>query len=118
MQKPSTLGNRRAARIRLAKGRLLNEAASKLAADVGLIVCEPTRSQITRALGAGPLAVGDLAATLAQNRSTISRHLRVLREAGLVRAHRRGRFVYYSLVPTAASSTAERTLELVAQAAS
>jgi len=40
-----------------------------------------------RVLSAGPLSVGELAATLERSKSATSQHLRVLREVGTV-AHR------------------------------
>jgi DNA-binding transcriptional ArsR family regulator len=62
------------------------------------IICEPTRTQIVRALTPGPLAVGELATILGRSKSATSQHLRVLRDAGIVSARRRGRTVMYSLV--------------------
>src|SRR5262249_40779978 len=58
------------------------------------VVAEPTRRRILDLLLSGELAVGDLVADLAVSQPTVSRHLRVLREAGLVSsrtaAQRRG----------------------------
>jgi DNA-binding transcriptional ArsR family regulator len=48
------------------------------------VVAEPTRRRILDLLLAGERAVGDLVADLAVSQPTVSRHLRVLREAGLV----------------------------------
>ncbi|MGW6597494.1 ArsR family transcriptional regulator [Streptomyces sp. NPDC055036] len=39
----------------------------------------------------------DLAARLSMTRPQVSRHLRALRDLGLVRAERSGRFVHYGL---------------------
>jgi DNA-binding transcriptional ArsR family regulator len=61
------------------------------------VICEPTRTQIVRALSAGPLSVGDLASILERSKSATSQHLRVLRDGGVVAARRRGRRVIYSL---------------------
>jgi ArsR family transcriptional regulator, arsenate/arsenite/antimonite-responsive transcriptional repressor len=44
-----------------------------------------------------PLCVGDLAHRLGLTPGAVSQHLRVLREAGLVTAERRGYFVHYRL---------------------
>src|SRR5258708_14705257 len=58
------------------------------------VVAEPTRRRILDLLLTGELAVGELVAHLAVSQPTVSRHLRVLREAGLVssrtEAQRRG----------------------------
>jgi ArsR family transcriptional regulator len=45
----------------------------------------------------GPLCVNALAHELGVSQSATSQHLRVLRQAGLVRGERRGPFVHYSL---------------------
>ena len=47
-------------------------------------LADPTRRRILHILGAGEARAGDLAKALAQARPTVSKHLRVLREAGLV----------------------------------
>jgi DNA-binding transcriptional ArsR family regulator len=84
-------------RVRNARGALLNGTASALLEPVRQVICEPTRTQIVRALGAGPLSVGDLAGILERSKSATSQHLRVLREGGVVVPRRRGRTVLYSL---------------------
>jgi DNA-binding transcriptional ArsR family regulator len=48
------------------------------------VVAEPTRRRILDLLLAGELPVGELVAGLAVSQPAVSRHLRVLREAGLV----------------------------------
>jgi DNA-binding transcriptional ArsR family regulator len=48
------------------------------------VVAEPTRRRILDLLLAGEHAVGDLVAELAMSQPAVSRHLRVLRDAGLV----------------------------------
>lgn len=45
---------------------------------------DPTRRAIVRRLAAGEAAVGELARTLPVSRPAVSRHLRLLKEAGLV----------------------------------
>jgi ArsR family transcriptional regulator, arsenate/arsenite/antimonite-responsive transcriptional repressor len=49
----------------------------------------------------GEACVCDLTGEFALTGPTISHHLRVLREAGLVDSDRRGTWVYYRLVPAA-----------------
>lgn len=71
--------------------------ASALVDSVRDIICEPTRTQIVRALTPGPLSVGEIAAILGRSKSATSQHLRVLRDAGIVSPRRRGRVVMYSL---------------------
>jgi DNA-binding transcriptional ArsR family regulator len=43
------------------------------------------------------LCVGALANKLAVTQSAVSQHLRILRQAGLVRGERRGTFMHYSI---------------------
>jgi DNA-binding transcriptional ArsR family regulator len=47
-------------------------------------LADPTRRAIIRLVGEQPLRSGELAAQLAISRPTMSRHLRVLRRAGIV----------------------------------
>jgi ArsR family transcriptional regulator, arsenate/arsenite/antimonite-responsive transcriptional repressor len=51
--------------------------------------------------GGGEVCVCDLTGEFALTGPTISHHLKVLREAGLVHSDRRGTWVYYRLVPGA-----------------
>ena len=51
--------------------------------------------------GGGEVCVCDLIGEFALTGPTISHHLKVLREAGLVHSDRRGTWVYYRLVPGA-----------------
>jgi DNA-binding transcriptional ArsR family regulator len=78
------------------------------------IVCEPTRTQIVRALSTGPLSVGDLASVLQRSKSATSQHLRVLRDSGVVAPRRRGRSVFYSLVQSPMVSAAVQMLDRAA----
>jgi DNA-binding transcriptional ArsR family regulator len=84
-------------RVRNAREAMLDGPAHVLVQCVRDIICEPTRTQIVRVLSAGPLSVGELANTLGRSKSATSQHLRVLRDAGVVSARRRGRIVMYSL---------------------
>ena len=61
--------------------------------------CSPDQV-ITGVCEGGPLCVNALAHKLGVTQSAVSQHLRVLRQAGLVRGTRRGNFMHYSLDPT------------------
>src|SRR4026209_34152 len=75
------------------------EAAEDLAA-VFKALADPTRVAIVSRLASGEkCCVCDLTAVFELSQPTISHHLRILREAGLVDAERRGTFAYYWLVP-------------------
>lgn len=63
--------------------------------DLLTAVAEPTRLRILNCLAAAPLVVSDLQALLNLPQSTVSRHLKVLRECGVVRDTQVGQFVLY-----------------------
>ncbi len=58
-----------------------------------------TRRAVMRRLAEGPATPTDLAQGLPVSRQAVSKHLEVLREAGLVRSHRDGREHRYTLTP-------------------
>jgi DNA-binding transcriptional ArsR family regulator len=62
-------------------------------------IADPTRRELLALLSSGELAAGDLAERFPVSRPAISRHLRVLREAGLVRSRTDGRRRLYALDP-------------------
>src|SRR6266511_1375200 len=55
----------------------------------------------TRVAAAEEVCVCDLTETFELSQPTISHHLKILREAGLVESTRRGTWAYYRLVPEA-----------------
>lgn len=61
---------------------------------------DPTRLVIFEMLGASPHAVNELAAGLPVSRPAVSQHLRVLKEARLVRDRRAGTRRIYELNPS------------------
>ena len=61
------------------------------------VLCDGTRLKIVRALRENQLAASDLARVLGRSRSATSQHLRVLREAEVVRPSRNGNVVRYEL---------------------
>ena len=76
-------------------------AASELAERFRALA-DPTRVAIVNRLsGAEELCVCDLTAAFELSQPTISHHLRILREAGLVESARRGTWAFYRLVPEA-----------------
>lgn len=60
----------------------------------------------------GEICVCDFTDALPLNQPTVSHHLRILRESGLVTSERRGTWVYYSLVPDA-KRRLQRALRIV-----
>lgn len=63
-------------------------------------------------LSRGSMPVNEIAAEFAISRPAVSKHLRVLREAGLVTEHRRGRQRIYELVEGLLRGLGERLAEL------
>jgi ArsR family transcriptional regulator len=65
-------------------------------------LADPTRVAIVNSLSAADeVCVCNLTATFELSQPTISHHLRILREAGLVESTRRGTWAYYRLGPGA-----------------
>ncbi len=62
-------------------------------------LADPTRREIVALLAAGERGAGELAAHFPVSRPAVSRHLRVLREAGLVRVRAEGQRRVYALDP-------------------
>jgi DNA-binding transcriptional ArsR family regulator len=60
---------------------------------------DPTRRAVFELLAEGPTSVGELAALLPVSRPAVSQHLRVLKDAGLVRDHAVGTRRLYQLDP-------------------
>lgn len=61
----------------------------------------PTRVRIVQLLRNRALCVGALAKRLDVTQGAVSQHLRILRDAGLVKAERRGCYVHYHVNPRA-----------------
>jgi len=67
-------------------------------------LADPVRLRLLSLIGAradGEACVCDLVAPFDLTQPTISHHLKVLREAGLIESERRGTWVYYSVLPGA-----------------
>jgi DNA-binding transcriptional ArsR family regulator len=62
-------------------------------------LADPTRRRIVELLAERDLSAGELASQFATSRPGISRHLRVLREHGLVQSRAEGRRRLYCLDP-------------------
>ncbi len=67
--------------------------------EVFEVVAEPTRRRILDLLLAGEQPVGDLVTDLAMSQPGVSRHLRVLRDAGLVTSRTDAQRRLYSINP-------------------
>jgi DNA-binding transcriptional ArsR family regulator len=69
-------------------------------------ISEPTRRRLLDELSRGRRSAGDLARRFPASRPAIAKHLRVLREARLVKARRDGRRQIYELTPSPLAAAA------------
>ena len=67
--------------------------------DVFAALASPPRREVLRLLLDGPRTVNDIASHFDMRRPSVSEHLRVLRDAGLVTERRAGRERRYQLEP-------------------
>ncbi len=94
---------------------MLTRMAKSLDPDVRLLAAlgDPTRLAIVRQLATdGGVCACDFDACAALAQPTISHHLRVLRDAGLVHGERRGTWIWYRLDPGVAKRLSEIAGEL------
>jgi len=61
---------------------------------------DPTRREILEMLGKKDLSAGEIAEKFNMSKPSISHHLDLLRQAGLVESVKQGQFIYYSLNTT------------------
>jgi ArsR family transcriptional regulator len=81
---------------------VLDESEADEMAPVLTALADPARLRIVSMLAAAPegRACGcDLETPLGLSQPTVSHHLKILREAGLVDGTREGRWIYYRVVP-------------------
>jgi ubiquinone/menaquinone biosynthesis C-methylase UbiE len=71
------------------------------AADIFRALGDPTRLRILALLRAMELSVGELAQVLGQSQPRVSRHVRILIDAGLAERRKEGSWVFLSLGPPA-----------------
>lgn len=85
--------------VAAAERQSLSDASEREMRRLLEVLCDPTRIKIVRALRGNRLAASDLARVVERTRSATSQHLRVLREADVVRTARQGNVVRYELAP-------------------
>jgi ArsR family transcriptional regulator len=82
----------------------VGESAAADLAQVFKALADPVRLRLVSLIGAhqgGEVCVCELTTAFDLTQPTISHHLKVLREAGIIGSERRGTWVYYRLVPAA-----------------
>ncbi len=86
------------ARVQAAKAQLLPDGELELLTQLFRLLGDATRARLLYALlEAGELCVCDLSAATGTPETNVSHALRLLRTAGIVRARRDGRMMFYSL---------------------
>jgi DNA-binding transcriptional ArsR family regulator len=73
--------------------------AAPLTADVFRAVSDPTRRRMLELLGRGERSAAELAEPFDMTQPAVSQHLKVLRDARLVRVRKDGRSRIYALEP-------------------
>ncbi|MDO5618546.1 ArsR/SmtB family transcription factor [Kocuria sp.] len=68
--------------------------------EIFAALAEPTRRAIVEALRHGELSVGELVDAVGASQPTVSKHLRILREAEVVAQRADGQRRYYTVEPT------------------
>lgn len=92
--------------------QLSSEAAQQFTDDL-MLLAHPIRIQILTMLSrsAGQVCVCELEAALPVKQPTVSHHLKLLRDAGLIDCERHGLFAYYFVNRTALAALRSRILE-------
>jgi DNA-binding transcriptional ArsR family regulator len=73
---------------------------------------DPTRREIIELLKKGDLTAGEIADRFQITKPSISHHLDLLKQAGLVEAVKQGQFIYYSLNTTVVDDLVRWVLQL------
>jgi DNA-binding transcriptional ArsR family regulator len=91
----------------------MNEVAADDEAGVFRALADSTRRQILEELRSGELSAGEIAARFPLSGPSISRHLGVLKVAGLIRERRVANRIFYSLVEERLALCVSRFLSTV-----
>jgi ArsR family transcriptional regulator len=88
--------------------------ATRLAADLEHLA-HPVRLQLLDVLARneGRVCVCDLEASVPVKQPTVSHHLRLLREAGLVESEKVGQWVYYRIIQSETRAVRDRVQQLL-----
>ena len=81
--------------------------------DAYKALADPTRRRILRILRHGPLTSGEIAERFDTSWPTVSRHLAVLRDAGLILSVREGQQIIYELNTTVVEDVVNSLLDWV-----
>ncbi|WP_246055570.1 ArsR/SmtB family transcription factor [Glutamicibacter uratoxydans] len=93
----------------------MGEAEALQAAQILKAVADPNRLRLLSIVKNGPsdgTCVCDLTGPLQLGQPTVSHHLKILVDSGLLAREKRGTWAYYTLVPHALQKAAELITEL------
>ncbi|WP_200207852.1 MULTISPECIES: ArsR/SmtB family transcription factor [Micromonospora] len=91
-------------------GEPIKRADAERLAGVLKAFADPARLRLLSLIQSAPegeASVSDLTAPLGLSQPTVSHHLRILTEAGLLEREKRGVWAYYRLVPSAIATVAD-----------
>src|SRR4051794_24458988 len=74
---------------------------------------DPDRLKIVQCLQPGPRAVGEICRELNSPIANVSHHLGLLKQAGVVSASKKGRFVIYELAPDVRKRQGKQALDVL-----
>ena len=80
-----------------AKKRVMSPEALELVAARFKVMAEPLRLRILQELEGGEMSVGDITEAVESTQPNVSKHLKMLQEAGLLGRRQEGNTVYYSI---------------------
>ena len=75
----------------------MQELAYKIKADFLKALAHPLRLQIIEFLKSGEKNVGSIMKAISVQQSSLSRHLTILREAGILKSRQHGTVIYYDI---------------------
>ena len=90
----------------------LDENDIEMEAEIFKAMSDPCRLKILSLLREGELCVCEIMTALDKPQSTTSHHLSILREAGLVRERKDGKWSYYRLADSAVNEMIKQAREL------
>lgn len=74
-------------------------------------LADPTRRAILKMLGERDMTAGDIAAQFAISAPSVSHHLNVLKQAGLIQSQRNGQTLVYSLNTTVVQEFVQEVMQ-------
>lgn len=75
-------------------------------------LADPTRREILRLLAGGSMNAGDIAQQFNMSKPSLSHHFSLLKQADLVRSHRQGQSIIYTLNTSVLEDTARFVMDL------